>query len=45
MTAAGVAEEVRMLLTGHSTKTAHKIYTHHEETQVWCAISALPGVS
>ena len=45
MTAAGVAEEVRMLLTGHSTKTAHKIYTHHEETQVWGAISALPGVS
>jgi integrase len=45
MTAAGVAEEVRMLLTGHSTKKAHKVYTHHEETQVWGAISALPGVS
>ena len=44
MTAAGVAEEVRMLLTGHSTKTAHKVYTHHEETQVWGAISLLPGV-
>jgi integrase len=44
MTAAGVPEEVRMLLTGHSTKKAHKIYTHHEETQVWGAISALPGV-
>ncbi len=45
MTAAGIAEEVRMLLTGHSTKKAHKVYTHHEETQVWGAISALPGVS
>jgi integrase len=45
MTAAGLAEEVRMLLTGHSTKTAHKVYTHHEETQVWGAISALPGIS
>ena len=44
MTAAGVPEEVRMLLTGHSTKKAHKVYTHHEETQVWGAISALPAV-
>ncbi len=44
MAAAGVPEEVRMLLTGHATKTAHKIYTHHQEGQVWGAIAALPGV-
>ena len=44
MTAAGVPEEVRMLLTGHSTRTAHRIYTHHEERQVWEAVSTLPEV-
>lgn len=44
MAAAGVPEEVRMMLTGHSTKTAHKVYTHHEEGQAWGAIAALPGV-
>jgi integrase len=44
MTNAGVAEEVRMLLTGHATKTAHKIYTHHQEEQVWDAIAKIPGV-
>jgi integrase len=42
MTAAGVPEEVRMLLTGHSTRTAHRVYTHHEERQVWEAVSTLP---
>ncbi len=44
MTAAGVPEEVRMLLTGHSTRTAHRVYTHHEERQVWEAVSSLPEV-
>lgn len=44
MAAAGVPEEIRMLLTGHTTKTAHKIYTHHEEGHVWGAIAAIPGV-
>ena len=45
MANAGVPEEVRMLLTGHSTRRAHKTYTHHEEAQVWNAIAALPGVA
>lgn len=44
MTNAGVPEDVRMLLTGHATKSAHKIYTHHEEEQVWGAIAALPSI-
>jgi integrase len=44
MAAAGVPEEIRMTLTGHTTKTAHKIYTHHEESQVWGAIAAIPGI-
>jgi integrase len=44
MAAAGVPEEIRMILTGHTTKTAHKIYTHHEEAQVWGAIAAIPRI-
>jgi len=45
MANAGVPEDIRMLLTGHATKSAHKIYTHHEADQVWNAIAALPGVA
>ena len=45
MANAGVSEEVRMLLTGHSTRRAHKTYTHHEEDQVWAAIATVPGVA
>ncbi len=45
MANAGVPEEVRMLLTGHSTRRAHKTYTHHEEAQVWAAIATVPGVA
>jgi len=45
MANAGVPEEVRMLLTGHSTRRAHKTYTHHEEAQVWAAIAKVPGVA
>jgi integrase len=45
MANAGVPEEVRMLLTGHSTRRAHKTYTHHEEAQVWAAIATVPGVT
>ena len=45
MANAGVPEEVRMLLTGHTTRRAHKTYTHHEEAQVWAAIATVPGVA
>jgi integrase len=45
MANAGVSEEVRMLLTGHSTRRAHKTYTHHEETQVWDAVSKIPSMA
>jgi integrase len=45
MANAGVSEEVRMLLTGHSTRRAHKTYTHHEEAQVWDAVSKIPGMA
>ena len=45
MANAGVSEEVRMLLTGHSTRRAHKTYTHHEEAQVWDAVSKIPSMT
>lgn len=44
MTAAGVSEEVRMMLTGHTTKSAHRVYSHLELGQVWSAIAAIPRV-
>lgn len=44
MANAGIPEEIRMLLTGHSTRRAHKAYTHHEEAQVWEAIAAIPSI-
>jgi len=43
MANAGVPEEVQMLLTGHSTRRAHKTYTHHEESQVWRLSQRLRG--
>ncbi len=44
MANAGVPEDVRMLLTGHSTRKVHKTYTHYEEVRVWGAIAAIPGI-
>jgi hypothetical protein len=31
--------------SGHTTRRAHKTYTHHEEAQVWGAIATVPGVA
>jgi integrase len=39
---AGVAEEVRMKLTGHSTRDVHAGYSHHEMEILRSAISTLP---
>ena len=41
---AGVAEEVRMKLTGHSTRDVHAGYSHHEMELLRSAIAALPKV-
>jgi integrase len=41
---AGVAEEVRMKLTGHSTRDVHAGYSHHEMEILRSAIAALPKV-
>jgi integrase len=39
---AGVSEERRMALTGHSTRDMHQKYTHHQLEQLRDAISLLP---
>ncbi len=39
---AGVSEERRMALTGHSTRDMHQKYTHHQLEQMRDAISVLP---
>jgi integrase len=40
----GVPEELRMLLTGHSSRLVHKIYSHHELARLLEAVSVLPRV-
>ncbi len=45
MANAGVAEELRMKLTGHSTRDVHARYTHHELESLQQAISTLPAIS
>ena len=42
---AGVPEEVRMKLTGHSSRRVHQGYTHHELETLGRAIAKMPGVS
>jgi Site-specific recombinase XerD len=44
MANAGVAEEVRMKLTGHSTREIHTKYTHHELEALRAAVSVIPSI-
>lgn len=41
---AGVAPELRMKLTGHTTEAAHRGYTHHELETLRNAITKLPSL-
>jgi integrase len=41
---AGVAPEVRMKLTGHTTDSAHRTYTHHELKTLREAVDKLPAL-
>jgi integrase len=41
---AGVSEEDRMLLTGHSTRESHQIYSHADEKAGQVAIAKLPSI-
>lgn len=42
---AGVAQEVRMKLTGHTSADMNAKYTHHELDLLKAAIGKLPSVS
>ena len=41
---AGVREELRMALTGHTTRDVHQGYTHHELASLRDAVSLLPRI-
>lgn len=41
---AGVAQEVRMKLTGHKSETMHAGYTHHELKTLAEAVAKMPGL-
>jgi integrase len=41
---AGVSEEDRMALTGHSTRESHQIYSHADEKASQAAIAKLPSL-
>lgn len=42
---AGVSEEDRMALTGHSTRESHQIYSHEDEDALKNAIAKLPSIA
>jgi integrase len=42
---AGVSEEDRMALTGHSTRESHGIYSHEDEEALKNAIAKLPSIA
>jgi integrase len=41
---AGVSEELRMALTGHSTRAVHQGYTHHQLAALRDAVGMLPRI-
>jgi integrase len=40
----GVSEELRMKVTGHTTKAVHRGHTHHELETLRAAVAKLPGL-
>jgi integrase len=44
MANAGVSQEIRQQLTGHTSAETNKIYTHHELEPLRVAIAAIPSV-
>jgi integrase len=44
MANAGVSQEIRQKLTGHSSAEMNKLYTHHELEPLRTAISKLPRI-
>ena len=44
MANAGVSQEVRMKLTGHTSAEMNKGYTHHELAPLRAAVAVIPGI-
>jgi integrase len=44
MANAGISQEVRQKLTGHTSAETNKVYTHHELEQLRSAVSVIPSV-
>ncbi len=44
MANAGVSEEVRMKLAGHTTREMHSRYTHHELAPLRAAVAMIPSL-
>lgn len=45
MANAGIAQEVRQKLTGHSSAETNTIYTHHELEPLRAAVAAIPSLA
>jgi integrase len=41
---AGIPEELRMLLTGHTARATHQVYSHHDLARLRDAVAVLPRV-
>src|SRR5262249_39852776 len=44
MANAGISQEVRQKLTGHTSAETNKIYTHHELEALRAAVSVIPSI-
>jgi integrase len=45
MANAGVAQEIRQKLTGHTSPETNKVYTHHELEPLRAAVAAIPSLN
>jgi len=44
MANAGISQEVRQKLTGHTSAETNKVYTHHELEALRAAVSVIPSI-
>ncbi|KAF5409465.1 MAG: Tyrosine recombinase XerC [Candidatus Udaeobacter sp.] len=44
LAAGGIPEELRMLLTGHTQRATHQIYSHHDLQRLAGAVAVLPRI-
>ena len=44
MANAGISQEIRQKLTGHTSAETNKVYTHHELEALRAAVSVIPGI-